>query len=177
MEDRSLFFLHVRANGNIWMEDSSKSTDDERKIVKTKLELSLQRKCGEPFQINDRQYKIICPPIWTGTVHIDRPVRRSHLEWEEDSTCIEQQCSSTPSRDANNYPKERVMQKNTLMLSYVYIIRNNSIITTTVSTTMSIQLRFPPDFCISSFVFCVTKLKLLVAVSKSSSISSSILGC
>ena len=64
MEDRSLFFLHVRANGNIWMEDSSKSTDDERKIVKTKLELSLQRKCGEPFQINpsDRQYKIICPP-------------------------------------------------------------------------------------------------------------------
>ena len=51
MEDRSLFFLHVRANGNIWMEDSSKSTDDERKIVKTKLELSLQRKCGEPFQI------------------------------------------------------------------------------------------------------------------------------
>ena len=65
MEDRSLFFLRVRANGNIWMEDSSKSTDDERKIVKTKLELSLQRKCGEPFQINpsDRQYKILCPHI------------------------------------------------------------------------------------------------------------------
>ena len=64
MEDRSLYFLRVRANGNIWMEDSSKGTNDERKIVKTKLELSLQRNCGDPFQIkpSDRQYKIICPP-------------------------------------------------------------------------------------------------------------------
>jgi hypothetical protein len=64
MEDRSLYFLRVRANGNIWMEDSSKGTNEERKIVKAKLELSLQRNCGDPFQIkpSDRQYKIICPP-------------------------------------------------------------------------------------------------------------------
>jgi hypothetical protein len=83
----------------------------------------------------------IALPLDSLTYHV--PSTSSVLTEEADSTCVEHQCdSSTPSRDAN-YPNERVGQKNTLLLCYnVYII---SIITTTVSTTISIQLCFPPD--------------------------------
>ena len=58
---------------------------------------------------------------------------------------------------------------------YVYITKKNNIIITIDNTTIIIKFRFPPDFWINSFVFRVTRLKFCVAVSKSSSISFSIL--
>lgn len=36
-----------RANGDVWLEDSSKGTNDKRKTVKALLELSLQHNCAE----------------------------------------------------------------------------------------------------------------------------------
>jgi len=60
-------------------------------------------------------------------------------------------------------------------MCYVYIIKKNNTTTINVSATMIIKFRFPPDFTISSFVLAVTNPKLVVAVSKSSSISLSIL--
>ncbi len=58
---------------------------------------------------------------------------------------------------------------------YVYITRKNNIIITTDKNTIMMKFRFPPDFWINSFVFRVTRLRFSVAVSKSSSISLSIL--
>ena len=60
-------------------------------------------------------------------------------------------------------------------MCYVYIIKKNNTTTINVSATMIIKFRFPPDFTISSFVLAVTNPKFVVAVSKSSSISFSIL--
>ena len=53
VQDSGVYFLRVRANGDIRLEDSS-----ERITVKALLELSLQRNCTKPMQDH-----IKCPPV------------------------------------------------------------------------------------------------------------------
>jgi hypothetical protein len=63
MKDRNLYFLRVRANGNMWMGDSPY---DENLVVKAKLEELLKVNCSEPFTVmglpESAVSQINCPP-------------------------------------------------------------------------------------------------------------------